>query len=50
MRRAYELRIGAYNFDRTAVYAQVGSVVATILPALAEHLAADADRTIAAQR
>jgi hypothetical protein len=40
--RTYELRIGAYNFDKTAVYASVGANVGTILPSLAEHLASAA--------
>ena len=40
--RTYDLRIGAYNFDKTAVYAAVSTRVGTILPTLAERLASAA--------
>jgi hypothetical protein len=40
--RSYEVLVGAYNFDRTAVYAAVGDRTGTILPTLAERLASAA--------
>lgn len=44
--RTYDLRIGSYNFDETAVYASVGTNVGTILPTLAERLASAAGVSI----
>ena len=44
--RTYELRVGSYNFDKTAVYAAVGAKVGTILPTLAGRLSEAAGVTI----
>jgi hypothetical protein len=47
--RSYELGIGRYNFDETAVYARVGNKVGTILIRLADRLASAAGVTLLGQ-